>query len=89
MYVPFKSTLNYLRGHLTSTWTEFCHFLRGQFLYPDRGQKQTFLNPFPPPPHLVHVVIEWPLTVCGTNPTLFEIGSFSLLHPRGIIGVVS
>ena len=31
--------------------------LRGQFLYPERGQKQTF---FDPPPHLVHVVIESP-----------------------------
>ena len=30
--------------------------LRGQFLYPQRGQKQTFLDPLPP--HLVHVVIE-------------------------------
>ena len=29
--------------------------LRGQFLYPERGQKQLF---FAPPPHLVHVVIE-------------------------------
>ena len=52
-----------LRGHSTITWTEFCHFLtqslRGQFLYPEHGQKQTFFDPFPP--HLVHVVIEWPL----------------------------
>ena len=30
--------------------------LRGQFLYPKCGQKQTFFDPFPP--HLVHVVIE-------------------------------
>ena len=28
------------------------HTLRGQFLYPDRGQKQTFFDPL----HLVHVV---------------------------------
>ena len=34
--------------------------LRGQFLYPVRGQKQTFFDPLHP--HLVHVVIEWPLT---------------------------
>ena len=34
--------------------------LCGQFLYPERGQKQTFFDPLPP--HLVHVVIEWPLT---------------------------
>ena len=32
----------------------------GEFLYPERGQKQIFLTPSPP--HLVHVVIEWPLT---------------------------
>ena len=30
--------------------------LLGQFLYPERGQKQTFFDPLPP--HLVHVVIE-------------------------------
>ena len=34
--------------------------LHGQFLYPERGQKQTFFDPLLPP-HLVHVVIEWPL----------------------------
>ena len=34
--------------------------LRGQFLYPERGEKQTFFDPLPP--HLVHVVIEWPLS---------------------------
>ena len=33
--------------------------LWGQFLYPHRGQKQRFFDPLPP--HLVHVVIEWPL----------------------------
>ena len=38
--------------------------LCGQFLYPERGQKQTF---FDPPPHLVHVVIECPLTDNGTG----------------------
>ena len=31
-----------IRGHSTTTWTEFCHFLT------------------PSPPHLVHVVIQWP-----------------------------
>ena len=46
------------------TWTEFCHLLtppplHGQFLYTEREQKQTFFDPFPP--HLVHIVIEWPL----------------------------
>ena len=33
--------------------------LRGQFLYLERGQKHTFFDPLPP--HLVHVVIKWPL----------------------------
>ena len=41
-----------VRGHSTTTWTEFCHFLtpplRGQFLYPELGQKQTFFDPLPP-----------------------------------------
>ena len=31
--------------------------LSGQFLYHERGQKQTFFYSLPP--HLVHVVIEW------------------------------
>ena len=31
----------------------------GQFLYPERGQKQTLFDPLPP--HLVHVVINGPL----------------------------
>ena len=35
--------------------------LHGQFLYPERGQKQTFFDPLPP--HLVHLVIEWPTLV--------------------------
>ena len=37
----------------------FLTSLRGQFLYPERGQNRHFLTPYPP--HLVHVVIEWPL----------------------------
>ena len=42
-----------IRGHSTTTWTKFYHFLtlpplRGQFLYPERGQKQTFFDPVPP-----------------------------------------
>jgi hypothetical protein len=42
-----------LRGHSTTTWTEFCRFLtppplRGQFLYPGRGQKPIFFDPLPP-----------------------------------------
>ena len=34
--------------------------LQGQVLYPKREQKQTFFDPLPL--HLVHVVIEWPLS---------------------------
>ena len=61
----FKVFIMTIRGHSTTTWTEFCRFLtppplRGQFLYPRRGQKQTFFDPLPP--HLVHVVNEWPLS---------------------------
>ena len=37
------------RGHSTTTWTEFFFdpSLCGQFLYPKRGQKQTFFDPLP------------------------------------------
>ena len=44
-----------IRGHSTTTWTQFCCFLtppgppRGQFLYPEHGQKQTFFDPPPNP----------------------------------------
>ena len=43
--------------------------LRGQFLYPERGRKQKF---FDPSPHLVHVVIEWPLMKRNRASKLFE-----------------
>ena len=61
-----------LRGHSTTTWTDFYTFwtpppLRGQFVYPERGQKQIF---FDPPPHLVHVVIECPLIRFPTDTTM-------------------
>ena len=68
-------TATYLKGHSTTTWTEFCPFLtpsppyppvRGQFLYHERGQKQIFFDSLPH--HLVHVVIECPLI-------MFEIGT--------------
>ena len=58
--------LDCIRGHSTTTWTEFCHFLTpaslcGQFLYHVRGQKQTFFDSLP----LIlstYIVIEWSLT---------------------------
>ena len=66
----FLAQIDSVRGHSTTTWTEFCHFLipplRWQFLYSEHGQKQTFFDPLPP--HVVHVVIEWPLRVIQRNP---------------------
>ena len=56
------------RGHSTTKWIKFCHFLTptplsGPFLYPEHGQNRHFLTPSPP--HLVHVLIECPLTLLG------------------------
>ena len=62
-----RNEVDNYRKHKGTTWTEFYLFFdptppRGKFLFPERGQKQTFLTPPPPPPpHLVHVVIDWPL----------------------------
>ena len=52
------------RGHSTATWTEFCHFLppsslRGQFLYPERGQKQTFFDPLQVRPNILAQFFDW------------------------------
>ena len=59
------------RGHSTTTWTEFCHFLTPPTpawtvfipdlfytLSVDINTKQIFFDPLPP--HIVHVVIECP-----------------------------
>ena len=54
----FENRFSYVRGHSTTTWPFFDPPPSGQFFYPERGQKQTFLDPLPP--HLVHVVIECP-----------------------------
>ena len=60
--------------------------LRGQFLHPVRGQNQTFFDLIPP--HLVHVVIEWPLKKCQRQNcllTFYTIGSiFKMRHILGI-----
>ena len=53
-----------VRGHSTTTWTEFCHFLTpppscvDSFYTLSVDKNRYFLTPSP---HLVHVVIEWPL----------------------------
>ena len=55
----------HVRGHSTTTWTEFCHFLVpppscvDSFYTLSVDKYRHFLTPSPP--HLVHVVIEWPL----------------------------
>ena len=49
---------NQLRGHSTTTWTEFAIF--APLPPPLRGQRQTFFYTLPTT-HLVHVFIEWPL----------------------------
>ena len=54
-----KPSDKHVRGHSTTIWTDFCHFLiplslRGQFLCPEHEEKQTFFDPLTP--HLVHVV---------------------------------
>ena len=53
-----------VRGHSTTTWTEFCHFLTpppcvDSFYTLSVDKNRHFLTPSPP--HLVHVVIECPL----------------------------
>ena len=50
-----------LRGHSTTTWTEFCYFLtppEWTVFIPWAWTKIDIFYPLPP--HLVHVVIEWP-----------------------------
>ena len=58
------SNLCTVRGHSTTTWTEFCHFLTPRtvldsFYTLSVDKNRHFLTPSPP--HLVHVVIECPL----------------------------
>ena len=72
----------HLRGHSTTTWTEFCHFLtppllRGQFLYSKRGQKQTFFDTLPS--HLVHVVIEWPQINFILSISIYQLHSINFI----------
>ena len=45
----------FIRGHSTTTWTKFCDFLTPP---PCVDKNRHFLTPSP---HLVHIVIEWPL----------------------------
>ena len=52
-----------VRGHSTTTWTEFCNFWTPlpcvDSFYTLSVDKKIFLTPSPP--HHVHVFIEWPL----------------------------
>ena len=73
----------WVRGHSTTTWTEFCHFwpplpLSGQFLYPERGQKQPFFDSLPHsscprsywmPPMYTCSIFDWMVYVCGSMAT--------------------
>ena len=65
----YKPKIKYLniRGHSTTTWTEFCHSLNAppppfvdSFYILSVDKNRHFLTPSPP--DLVHVVIECPLT---------------------------
>ena len=53
-----------LRGHSTTTWTEFCHFLKHfawTVFIPWALTKTDIFWPLPPS-YLVHVLIKWPLS---------------------------
>ena len=52
--------------------------LQGQFLCPERGQKQTVFDPLPP--HLVHAVIECPLNMQQTQKLSMELLEVSVIH---------
>ena len=52
----YQGVIQQLRGQNFAIFSTLP--MRGQFLYPERGQKPTFFNPLPP--HLVNVVIVWP-----------------------------
>ena len=54
--VPRKVDLGGIENYVDKNLPFFDPPLHGQFLYSERGQKQTFFDPLPP--HLVHVVIE-------------------------------
>ena len=61
--------------------------MRGQFLYPERGQKQTFFDPLPP--HLVHVVIECPLIIYTCSIIkFFDLNSFQRLGQKSLKKIV-
>ena len=51
----------------------------GQFLYPERGQNQTIFDPLPPP-RLVPVVIEGPLTLLVYKALVFFCARKYSLH---------
>ena len=66
-YVLMNEYCLFVRAHSTTTWTEFCHFLTPppwvDSFYTLSVDKNRQISD---PPHLVHVVIEWPLICfCG------------------------
>ena len=64
--LPHTQHMKYfVRGHSTTTWTEFYDFFSPPppawtVFIPLAWTKTDILDPLPP--HLVHVVIEWPLS---------------------------
>ena len=75
----YLGVIQELRGqNFAIFWTLLC----GQFLYPEREQKQTFFDPLPP--HLVHVGIEWPLCSMYLFPIELLANFTVILHKKGI-----
>ena len=85
----YAEVSNKHKGSFNNYLDRICHFLtptplRGQFLYPERGQKQNFFEPLPPP-HLVHLVIEWPLiTIASPSPWIFKPSYNPVLYHGGL-----
>ena len=81
------------RGHSTTWWTEFCHFLthppncRDSFYTLSVDKNRHFLTPSPP--HLLHVVIECPqgpkehfdcIAIIYAQPVVTFILDFGIVH---------
>ena len=62
---PYKGVFNNYVDRISPFFDPLPPPLRGHFLYPEHGQKQTFFDSLSP--HLFHVVIEWPLSETWQN----------------------